>query len=189
MALLPEFTSEGLLPPGDYELTIKELKESMLVRGPRGRRGSRRWNGPWRLQLMENLEILVRQLHMVGITEIFADGSFAEDKEHPGDIDGYFECDESRYLSGRLERELNAIDPHKIWSWASHRRKPFRSYPKPQLPMWHQYRVELFPHYGQPSGITDNYGNPMPFPSAFRRSRRDGMPRGIIKIGVDYDSQ
>jgi hypothetical protein len=28
-------------------------------------------------------------------------------------------------------------------------------YPKLQLPMWHKYRVELYPHYGQLCGIRD----------------------------------
>ena len=33
------------------------------------------------------------------------------------------------------------------------------------------------------NGIKDTYGNDLEFPSAFRLSRRDGRPRGIIKIG------
>jgi hypothetical protein len=48
--------------------------------------------------------------------------------------------------------------------------------------MWHKYRVELFPHVGQPTGITDRFGNDFVFPSAFRQSR-DFKPKGIIKIG------
>ncbi len=48
--------------------------------------------------------------------------------------------------------------------------------------MWLQYRVELYPHYGQPSGIRDKHGNELEFPSAFRLSRRDGQLRGIVKI-------
>ena len=59
---------------------------------------------------------------------------------------------------------------------------PPGDYPKKQLPMWHHYRVELYPHCGLPSGIKDAYGNDLEFPSAFRQSRRDGKPRGIIKI-------
>jgi len=58
-------------------------------------------------------------------------------------------------------------------------------YPKKQLPMWHRYRVELYPHIpglGLGSGILDKWGNELEFPSAFRQSRRDGTPRGIIKI-------
>ena len=188
MTILPDFTEDGLLPPGDYVLTIEELKQSMLVQGPKGKRRPRGWNVGWRMQLVENLGILVRQLRAVGITEIFADGSFAENKAIPNDLDGYFVCDERRYLSGALQRDLNLIDPHGIWTWDWESRRPFRRYHKAQLPMWHRYRVELYPHYGQSSGIRDEFGYPLEFPSAFRKSRLLGKPRGIIKIGNDHDS-
>jgi hypothetical protein len=125
---------------------------------------------------------LVRQLRQVGITEIFVDGSFAEDKEHPNDIDGYFKCDLMRLASGALTQELNLLDPHKTWTWDPASRRPYRGDPKKQLPMWHVYRVELYPHVGQLSGIRDQFGHELEFPSAFRQSR-DGKPRGIIKIG------
>ncbi|MFA7281374.1 MAG: hypothetical protein WC100_14920 [Sterolibacterium sp.] len=183
MIQLPQFTDDGLLPPGDYTLTVDELASSMLVQGPADLTRYPNWDTAWRRQLVDNLGILVGQLHQVGITEIFVDGSFAEDKEHPNDIDGYFVC-ELRYLaSGQLERDLNRLDPHKIWTWDPASRRPFRGYPKKQLPMWHQYRVELYPHYGQPSGIRDEHGHELEFPSAFRRSRSGGKPRGIIHIG------
>jgi hypothetical protein len=39
------------------------------------------------------------------------------------------------------------------------------------------------PHVGQLSGIRDHFGNELEFPSAFRLSRRDGRPRGIVKLG------
>ena len=61
-------------------------------------------------------------------------------------------------------------------------RQPHRGFAKRQLPMWHAYRVELYPHVGQLSGIRDQHGNELEFPSAFRRSRRSGAPRGIVKI-------
>ena len=130
-----------------------------------------------------NLAILVGELWAVGINEVFIDGSFVENKDHPNDIDGYFECDLRRLASGELERELNLLDPYQIWTWDPARRRPYRGYPKRQLPMWHRYRVELYPHYGQPCGIRDNYGHELEFPSAFRRSRRDGRPKGIVRIG------
>ena len=48
--------------------------------------------------------------------------------------------------------------------------------------MWHQYRVELYPHItGMPSGITDQYGYELEFPSAFRQSR-GYQPKGIIVL-------
>ena len=180
---LPEFTEDGLLPPGDYTLTLAELASSLLVTGLDGRNRFEHWDADWRRQLVANLEVVVRQLWQVGVTEIFVDGSFTEDKDHPNDIDGYFECDLKRLASGELERELNLLDPHKIWTWEPESRRPYRGYPKKQLPMWHAYRVELYPHVGQLSGIRDRFGNELEFPSAFRLSRRNGEPRGIIRIG------
>lgn len=36
--MIPDaFTPDGLLPPEDYVLTLGELKESLLVRGPSDR--------------------------------------------------------------------------------------------------------------------------------------------------------
>lgn len=183
MALIPAFTTDGLLPPGDYEVTFEELRQSILVAGPENQEQYRQWDTAWRTHLVNNLEILTLQLWKIGITEVFADGSFAEDKDHPNDIDGYFVTDLTRLASGRLESELNFLDPKKVWTWDPASRRPYRGYPKQQLPMWHSYRVELYPHVtGYGSGIEDKFGNELEFPSAFRQSRRDGKPRGIVKI-------
>jgi len=181
MATLPRFTRDGLLPPGDHELTLPELRRSMLVLGPGPAYPN--WDAAWRRRLVDNLEVLVKQLRQVGIREIFADGSFVEDKDHPQDIDGYFVCDLRDLASGQLQRRLNQLDPHTVWTWDPAARRPYAGFPKKQIPMWHPYRVELYPHFGQSSGIQDRFGNELEFPSAFRLSRRDGKPRGIIKIG------
>lgn len=183
MSSLPPFTNDGLLPPADYTFTLEELRTSVLVNGPQPLCEDSDWDAQWRLKLIDNLGVMVGQLWQVGITEIFIDGSFVEDKDHPNDIDGYFVCDLRRLASGDLERELNLLDPHKVWTWAPETRRPFRGYPKKQLPMWHQYRVELYPHVGQLSGIQDRHGHELEFPAAFRQSRRDGRPKGIIRIG------
>ena len=34
MATIPPFDSDGLLPPSDYELSLDELRGSILVAGP-----------------------------------------------------------------------------------------------------------------------------------------------------------
>ena len=185
MATIPPFDSDGLLPPSDYEISLAELRRSILVLGPGDPKTYPSWDRPWRERLVDNLEILTQQLWRVGIREIFADGSFAEDKEHPNDIDGYFECDLKKLITGELERKLNLLDPSKVWTWDPASRKSYRGYPKKQLPMWHRYRVELYPHVpglGVGSGILDKYGNELEFPSAFRQCRRNGKPRGIVKI-------
>lgn len=185
MGVIPAFTSEGLLPAGDYEVTFDELRRSVLVLGPGSPGECPTWDAGWRSRLVDNLEAMTRQLWRVGVTEVYADGSFAEDKDHPNDIDGYFVCDLDHLKSGKLARQLNLLDPDKVWTWDPASRRPYRGYPKRQLPMWHRYRVELYPHVpglGIGSGIRDRHGNELEFPSAFRQSRRDGTPRGIVKI-------
>jgi hypothetical protein len=54
--------------------------------------------------LVANLEIFTIQLWQVGIRDVFADGSFAEDKDHPNDIDGYFVCALQPLITGELAR-------------------------------------------------------------------------------------
>jgi hypothetical protein len=162
-----------------------ELRQSALVIGPGDPTNYPAWDSVWRERLVTNLETMTRQLWRVGIREIFADGSFAEDKDHPNDIDGYFDCELGPLMSGELTRQLNLLDPEKVWTWDPASRRPYRGYPKKQLPMWHRYRVELYPHVpglGIGCGIVDKFGHELEFPAAFRQSRRDGRPRGIVKI-------
>jgi hypothetical protein len=120
--MLPGFTEDGVLPPGDYEMTMEALATSRLVTGDGA--ACENWDKEWRAVLVGNLEVLVRQLWQVGIERVFADGSFVEDKAHPHDIDGYFECDTAYLLSGQLAADLNAIDPYKVWTWAPNSRRP-----------------------------------------------------------------
>ena len=117
MPIIPPFDSDGLLPPGDYELSFDELRQSGLVRGGGKQNTDSTWDAVWREQLVGGLEILARQLWQVGIREIFADGSFVEDKDHPNDIDGYFVCDLKSLASGVLAQQLNRLDPYKVWTW------------------------------------------------------------------------
>lgn len=180
--VIPPFAETGMLPAGDYEVTLDELRQSVLVTG--GDSPSAGWDADHRLWLVDQLEILVQELRQVGITNIYADGSFAEKKDHPNDIDGYFECDKMELYDGKIERELNLINPHKVWTWDDSSRRTYRGYPKGQLPMWHHYRVELWPHVGQKVGIVDEYGNELDFPAAFRKSRDNHQLRGIVKIAA-----
>jgi hypothetical protein len=178
---LPPFTGDGLLPVGDYPLTLAELRASHLVSGDGV--WSSTWDPDWRARLVTSLGVVVPQLWQVGIDRIFIDGSFVEDKDHPNDIDGYFECDLRRFATGQLQRDLNAIDPNKVWTWDPSSRRLDPDSGKRQLPMWHFYRVELYPHFpGGTSGIRDQFGNDLPFPSAFRLSRRAFLPKGIVQI-------
>src|SRR5262245_41423961 len=139
---IPAFTSEGLLPPFDYPATFDELRASHLVTG----QGidSPTWDSAWRERLVDNLEVMVGQLWQVGVEHIYIDGSFVEEKDHPNDIDGYFECGAREFVTRQLHRALNAIDRYKVWTWDEASRRRDRNSAKAQLPMWHRYRVELY---------------------------------------------
>ena len=146
---IPEFDENGLLPVGDYEVTLAELRTSILVQGPRDRIKYPSWDA----------------------------------------IDGYFVCDVVEIASGRLVRALNRLDPQKVWTWDPALRRAYPGYPKKQLPMWHVYRVELYPHFpGLSSGIRDKFGNELEFPAAFRQCRRDSTPKGIVKLKREMKS-
>ena len=166
MTIPDQFTTKGVFPPGDYQATLSDIRASILVTG--AGITSPNWDSEWRLKCVDNLEIMVNQLWQIGITKIY--------------IDGYFDCDFIRYASGQLETELNLLDPHQIWTWDSTQRRPYRGYPKAQLPMWHTYRVELWPNFGQPFGIRDVAGNSLNFAQAFQLSRTDNQPKGIIEL-------
>ena len=101
-------------PPGDYEVSFDELRQSLLVLGPRDPREHTSWDTPWRQELVSNFETLTQQLWQAGIREVFAAGSFAEDKDHPNDIDGYSVCGLIQLTTGELVRHLNLLDPFKI---------------------------------------------------------------------------
>jgi hypothetical protein len=176
MAKVPRFTSDGLLPAGDFVLTPAELLDSPLVLGWGD---GAAWDGPWRRTLAVNVAVTIGHLWNVGIREIYVDGSFVEDKPHPNDIDGYFVCDRQFLVEGGLESRLQEFDA--VWTWDSDRRYRSPGTSKRQLPMWHKYRVELYPHVGQGTGIVDQFGNELEFPSALRQSR-SFLPKGIIKI-------
>jgi hypothetical protein len=60
MAAIPPFGPDGLLPPGDYELSFAELRQSVLVLGPGGSGTWPTWDCAWRSKLVDNLELLTR---------------------------------------------------------------------------------------------------------------------------------
>lgn len=177
---VPPFSLDGILPVGTYPVTFAELRASHLVTGVGNGPG---WDTTWRARLVDNAEVLVGQLFAVGITEVFLDGSFVEAKPRPNDIDGYFECDTRSLAKGDIEHALNVIDPYKVWTWDTNSRRKAIGSTKKQLPMWHRYRVELYPHFqGNFSGLVDPWGNELQFPAAFRQQRGTGARKGIVQI-------
>ena len=161
--------------------------QSLLVTGPDASSpfaadGDPIWDTSWRLHLTRQAEVLCKQLWAEGIEAIFLDGSFVEAKSHPNDIDGYFACDVERIAKGSLQRALNQRDPKRCWTWDPDSRRAYQGYAKKQLPMWHAYRVELYPHYNQFTGLVDEHGQPLTFPAAFRKCRSDGTQKGIVEV-------
>lgn len=185
MAIPLSFNSNGVLPPGTYDATINDIKSSILVNG---NGSSATWDKAWRTQLVDNASILINELWTVGVTDIFLDGSFVEDKDHPNDIDGYFDPhlsmlsvpDILKYT--KLISDLNNLNKYKIWDWNPKSRRAVSGFHKLQLPMWIFYRVELYPHLDQGTGIKDANGNDLKFPSAFRQSRNGFVQKGIIRV-------
>ena len=98
-----------MLPAGDWEASCEELRASILAKGPGEEYPN--WDAGWRLKLIDNLEVLAGQLWQVGVNQVFVDGSFAEDKDHPNDIDGYLECGWHRLVSGELQDESQPAGP------------------------------------------------------------------------------
>jgi hypothetical protein len=178
------FDDEGRLPPGDHPLTLDELERSILVTGEEHAEG---WDTKWRLELVQNLRVLVGQLWAEEIFEIYIDGSFATDKLHPGDVDGYFVVEKPKdILDGNFEKQLctrlNKHDSHKVWTWEDAARKRPAEAEKGQLPMWWQYHIEMWPEYGQWSGqIHPSTGEKLTHAQLFRITKQ-GEDKGIIKL-------
>lgn len=185
MSIPTNFNSDGVLNPGTYDASFSDIRKSILVVGDGS---SPTWDANWRMALVGKAEILVKQLWSVGINDVFLDGSFVEDKDHPNDIDGYFDPHLSMFSPTdmatfeQMLSLLNNLDTHKVWTWDPKSRQAVKGYSKRQLPMWIFYRVELFPHFSQGTGIRDQHGNDLQFPAAFRQSRHNFKPKGIIKV-------
>ena len=195
MPIPSNFNSDGLLDPGAYDATFADIRASILVTG---NGSSPSWDSSWRNELVSNAELLVKELWSVGFNDIFLDGSFVEDKDRPNDIDGYFDTNLSALNINDMQKAmglisaLNNLNPHKIWNWDPRARRKVHGFAKKQLPMWIFYKVELYPHFHNSSGKTgvpDKHGNDLKFPSAFRQSRNNFKPKGIVKViqGGLYD--
>ena len=60
LAVIPPFTEDGVLPVGNWEASLEELRTSVLVKEPGAQYSD--WDASWRLALVGNLEVVVRQL-------------------------------------------------------------------------------------------------------------------------------
>jgi hypothetical protein len=79
--MIPQFTDEGLLPPGVHQTGLEELKEKMGW-------SRKRW------ELLEGLEEALELMAACGVARAYLDGSFVTDKDRPNDIDGCYDLAE-----------------------------------------------------------------------------------------------
>ncbi|MBN1609643.1 MAG: hypothetical protein JW940_23625 [Polyangiaceae bacterium] len=177
-----DFEPSGLLRPGIFLATLAELRCSLLVQGTVSTGPG--WRKKWRLHLVDQLELLVRDLWHVGIDQIFANGSFCTDKPRPGDIDGYFV---TSWLNWRSQAAtLRVLRPE--WTWAPREMRPAAD-GKPKLPMWHEHRVELFPVFDPPfrdqSFLGTRTAEGKVFIDDFFQLTRSHESKGIVQIARD----
>jgi hypothetical protein len=175
---LPPFNSEGHLPAGIHLSTFADLRASHLVLCPSASQFPD-WDAGWRSKLVDNLEMLVKQLWSYGCDEVFIDGSFVDAIEHPGDIDGYFNCEVDDLKDYQMQNALNTEENNFVWNWHSNSFLPAQGYPRGKPRMWHFYRVELIANITDPHPPFSRPGN---MRENFRFSDRTGKERGLVQI-------
>lgn len=96
----------------------------------------------------------------------------------------------SDWQTGTLQSQLNQLDPYHVWTWDASTRMKHPDASSKKLPMWHRYRVELYPQHLD-SGIYNLKGKRMNFLEAFQTTRGGRKHRGVLKIksGGAYDPQ
>ena len=78
--MLPDFTLDGLLPPGIHEAEWDEVV-------------ARFGYNLWRMSLLSGLRDALESLRNAGCRTVYIDGSFVTSKELPGDFDACWEED------------------------------------------------------------------------------------------------
>jgi hypothetical protein len=80
MSVIPDFDSNGNLPPGVYDVSLEEIEHCFA------------WNDR-RKKLFEGLRAAIINLTQANVKRVWIDGSFVTNKDDPNDIDGYWESD------------------------------------------------------------------------------------------------
>ena len=139
--------STGYLQPGIYLMTIEKLLNNKILGGTERRKN-----------LIYSLKEACNVYWEYGITEIYANGSFATMKPFPNDIDGYIRVD---FQSKEFE---NLTNSGSVWGkfYGYHNKKD-------KFQMWYEHKIEF---YLEENNVF-NY---------FFTHSRDGVERGIIKV-------
>jgi len=94
---IPDFDSNGNLPPGVYRVSLAEIEARFT------------WNET-RRALFRGLRRALTNLARAGVRRVWLDGSFATAKEEPEDIDGCWEP-EPTMDAGKLDPVLLDLVP------------------------------------------------------------------------------
>lgn len=78
---IPQFQSDGLLPPGIYSVTWEEFKQRYGMNYQRKTQ-------------IKGLERAMKSFKQAGCTKIYVDGSFITNKKSPDDYDALYDLDE-----------------------------------------------------------------------------------------------
>lgn len=76
--MIPNFTKEGILPPGIHYASFEEVKKRYSTNS-------------YRVKLLTGLSEAIDSLKLAGCKMVFLDGSFISNKEFPGDFDACWE--------------------------------------------------------------------------------------------------
>ncbi|KUG04842.1 hypothetical protein ASZ90_017722 [hydrocarbon metagenome] len=168
-----KFLKNGLLPPGDHEISLLDL-EKCIREGP-GK--GQTWDKTWRLDLLQEFKRRYQQLLAVGIKEVYIDGSYATDKFRPNDMDVYFVVPRRTWRSG-AEQALKDMDP-EFWRFETELHEDG----KVAYPMAFHHHIEMFPVYLEHTpdfAVCQELIDPKI--KFFRTDKHSHRTKGIIKI-------
>jgi hypothetical protein len=143
---IPDFLPNGNLPVGIHLATWQEVREVLAFNDRRR-------------ELLAGLQRACQSLKQAGCTRIYIGGSFATNKEFPGDFDVCWEDDSVDYVL------LQQIDP------------VIRDLRNKRAAQKAKYGGELFPS----SAPADLAGRTF---LEFFQTDRDGNPKGIVAIDL-----
>jgi hypothetical protein len=143
---IPSFQTNGNLPLGIHTATWQEVEKSLAF-------------NERRQELLSGLKLACQILKLVGCRKIYIDGSFATNKEYPGDFDVCWEDDEVDF------KNLKDLDPVLL---------DFRNKRAAQKA---KYGGELFPSSYQADSSGKTFLD-------FFQEDRDGNPKGIVAVDL-----
>lgn len=143
--LFDSLKESGRLRPGIHDVSLKEIEEHFCFNEYRGK-------------LFRKAVLAIKNLIAAGVTDIYLDGSFAESKPRPNDIDGCW-VPHPHMISYRIDKVL--LD-----------------FSNQRAAMKKKYGVDFFL-----ANVLEG-GTGKPFLEFFQKDR-DGKPKGILKVKLE----